>query len=440
MQSKIHPFSFASKHSAWLSTNRCSRIVRVSLVAFLGCAMFAAMERPATANDGEYILLKSGKVLEGSISTSRHGTRIDFPKGDYILVPSTRFEKSFENMRDLVKYKAAVTPLSIREQSRLLSWLVEYEEFEMAELQLVECQKAEVAIDVADWKKQIAKARSSKSKVKFATAKVAESNSALAEPTARSLVKTESWRDLSKASFTKNVQQHLVMGCGLSGCHDPTSATKLKLYSTFAKPIDETQTAKNFSSASQFLQNAEQARLLHEMVMTAHGRLTSPVYPKPSKPYLAIVTWINATRNAMPRPIAHQSPRGTAVSQPQVQTQASNNGPKSLPVLTPNSQTNSNQNRPRPNSVKSSSPAIPAPFQGTDSFGSLSDSRFSDLDAMFDEFQPKDEFDPEIFNRMQNEKFSQSLESSTVPNEMKQPTTQAPSRLISPDSSKSKNR
>ena len=429
MQSKIQHFSLGSKHSAWQETNRCSRILWVSALAFLVCAMFAAMEVSAVANDSQYILLKSGKVLEGMVTTSRQGTRIDFPKGDYILVPSTRFEKSFESMRDLVRYKAAVTPLSIREQSRLLTWLVEYEQFEMAELQLVECQKAEVPIDIADWRSLLARAKMT-----------AEGSPGSSEAATKSPRETESWRDHSKASFTKNVQQHFVVGCALSGCHDSNSTNKFRLYSTFAKPIDETQAAKNFLSASQFLQSAEQAEMLHKMVMTSHGRLTSPVYPRPSKPYLAIVTWINATRNAMPRPIANQSQGGIEVSQPQIQKSAMNDRPKTLPVLTPKARTNSSQNRATKIAKKSYPDGIPAQAQAADSFESLSDSRFSDLDAIFDSFQPRDEFDPEIFNRMQNEKFSHLLESSKEPIEMKQPITQTPSRLISPDSSKSKNK
>lgn len=72
----------------------------------------------------------------------------------------------------------------------------------------------------------------------------------------------------------------------------------------------------------------------------------------------------------------------------------------------------------------------------TDSFG-----RFSgDSVAMFSEFKPRDEFDPEIFNRYQKEKSIGAVKDNNQFRDQMESTSsnQVPSRLISPESSKSK--
>lgn len=383
----------------------------------------------ATASDTEFILLKSGKVLEGTVSTSRKGTRIDFPKGDYIIVPSPRVEKSFESMRDLVKYKTAVTPLSLNEQSRLLEWLLDQEEYNMAAAQLVECQRANISIDASDWTKRIAKKKDSTT-----------TKSALPNRRKGSTGYVATSRYDSEAGFINKVQQHFVIGCGLSGCHDTASKTPFKLDSYFGKPLSQTQSSKNFAAASEYLRTAEKAKLLQEMVTKPHGRLAVAVYPRSSKPYLAITTWINATRNAMPRRTHAATSNGLTSRSPSrsIAKLSSNTRPKSLPILSPKELPAAGKQRSpsRMAGTKSKPSSAHSQHDSTDSFG-----RFSgDSVAMFSEFKPRDEFDPEIFNRYQKEKSIGAVKDNNQFRDQMESTSsnQVPSRLISPESSKSK--
>lgn len=408
-----------------------SRCIEFSTLCFATIALVmvvTATERIATANDTEFILLKSGKVLEGTVSTSRKGTRIDFPKGEYILVPSPRVEKSFESMRDLVKYKTAITPLSSQDQSRLLDWLLEHEEYNMAAAQLVECQRANIPIDVADWTKRIGQKKDP------ATKKSALPNN---KEISTKYVANSGYD--SKAAFMNKVQRHFVIGCGLSGCHDSVSKTPFKLYSSFGKPLDQTQSSKNFSVASQYLQTAEKAKVLQEMVTTPHGRLSAAVYPRPSKPYLAITTWINATRNSMPRRGQDQKSDRLTSKTPPLAESSSNSRPKSLPVLAPTKVPPAGKQpfSSRMAGAKSNPATAQSGSESTDSFGSLS----GDLNTMFSEFKPRDEFDPEIFNRLQKEKSMGAVKDDNQPGDPTESASsnQVPSRLISPESSKSKN-
>ncbi len=400
----------------------CFTIVALAMVV-------TATEAIATASDTEFILLKSGKVLEGTVSTSRKGTRIDFPKGDYILVPSPRVEKSFESMRDLVKYKTAVTPLSTKEQSRLLEWLLDQKEYNMATAQLVECQRANISIDASDWTKRIAQKKDSTVK-----------KSALPNRREDSPKYVATSRYDSEAEFVNKVQQHFVIGCGLSGCHDTASKTPFKLDSYLGKSLSQTQSSKNFSAASEYLQTAEKAKLLQEMVTQPHGRLAAAVYPRPGKPYLAITTWINATRNAMPRRKHAETSNGRTSPSPsrRIAKLSSNTRPKSLPILSPERLPAAGKQRSpsRMAGTKSKPSSTHSQHDSTDSFG-----RFSgDSNAIFSEFKPRDEFDPEIFNRYQKEKLIGAVKDDIQIHDPVESTSsnQVPSRLILPESSKSK--
>ncbi|MEE2641234.1 MAG: hypothetical protein VX768_11455 [Planctomycetota bacterium] len=326
------------------------------------------------ADEMGYVLLKSGKILQGTATEQRNQTRIEFPNGDYILIPSQNIEKSFEFRRDVFNYRSAITPLNETAQNHLLAWLVEQRNYERAREQLNALRGSGLKLDYSGWESVIDEK---------------------AEP---ALVKKRPTEKpfYHKKGFPSRVQQHLVLGCALSGCHRQSAENSLSFQ--FPDNLSDPHASKaRFEEISQMIRRVGSVAFLKN-TSGRHGNLKAPMYPKSTAEYLEIATWVNGAgfpRTALPRNGQHVRPVA-AMSQT----------PASVPRIQPTRQSEQAEYR-----IKA------APV----------------TDAA--RFRPRDEFDPEIFNRLQEEK---SKSRNTTANRI-QSAPQTPPRLISPESTAVRN-
>ena len=362
------------KNSCGFGRNRRAVIANLCLMItlLLPAWLFPAAVCHAQGNM-KFVLLRSGKIIEGKANRVGRETRIDLADGGYIVVPSEKIEKSFRARRDVFNYRIAITPISPRQQDDLLYWLCKEKAYGMAESQLNELAAHPNLLkgfDMRGWRETLKKKTT-------------------ATPSVATTVQTQ---PLPQANFAKNVNNHLVLGCAISGCHNSDSNSSFslteRLYSTEATQLE------NFKTTRSQIQSIGKQKFL-SFVSRKHGPLKRGMYPTATREYLAIATWVNGLKVSQDT----TQPLVQSTKQPKLKT---------IPSFSP-----------KPIDRTRSKPIM--------------DSKVIQTSAD-SEFVPRDEFDPEIFNRMQSEKWDVVQK----PVKAKERVSAAPQRLISPDKTNSR--
>lgn len=335
-----------------------------SLAAFLVC--FASS---LVAQDPRFILLKSGNVLEGKTTQFRDQTKIEFPNEDYLFVETEKIERTFLNWKDVFNYRAAVTPLERAAQERFLQWVIKHKNYDYAKQHLRELGSTDVEIDFEKWNRIISQRLD-------ANAILSRSQSSL-------------YRD-PQTVFANQVELHLVHGCGLAGCHGSKDPRTMKLVDP-TQLADKAATNPNYENVTQAIKKVGKEVFLRH-VSQKHGRLRHGMYPTATLEYLAIATWVNGSVSATSRQVLRP--------EPQIQTKL-----KSIPQISKLSKSSEEKSDYK---ISSQSQLVDAKTQS--------------------EFKPRDEFDPEIFNRLQEQKWGKKEE----PADRQSFNGQVPERLISP--------
>lgn len=324
----------------------------IVLLGWLPSKANALPQSEISPSGDQYILLRSGGILEGQVETRGTDSRILFPGGDYFVLPSEQIEKTFRSRRDVFRYKIAVTPMEPRAQHQLLTWLCEHQAFEFAERQLADIPRNDPIwnlFDHADWLNRIRR-QAERDQLKDPT-------TSAVSPAAEN----------SEDRFRTDVEKHLVLGCHTAGCHGRTADFRYQLTGLLEAQAGQAN-ASNYRETLRMIKELGPRKFL-EHVSKPHGPLQRGMYPTATREYLAIATWTNSLD--LPDP-ASDPPIGKPVPAQRSDIRPLASIPK-IPVIEP----------PRRQS--------PAP-------------RENQHLANSGPFVPRDEFDPEIFNRLQRQK------------------------------------
>ena len=327
--------------------------------------IFAAFS-PATSDSQEemrFVLLKSGRIVEGQPFVEEEKTRIELSGGDYIVIPNNKIAKSFRRRNDVFNYKAAITPIQTNAQNALMRWVIMQKNATFATQHLNELRRHAQQLPQFDfeyWSSAISKRKSTQT-TQLATTSSARSNQ----------------------YFKTKVENHLVMGCALSGCHRSNSAVSYNLVSQLE--LDSANNLENLNRTRKILRQIGKSTYLQK-VAHKHGSLRAAMYPKATKEYLEIATWVNSLK----------------VQNPTQQLTIKNKRPPTI------------QSVPSIQNYKSDSRTPER---------SVSQASYLDLDETD---APRDEFDPLIFNRKQQEKWAAEKPASVETPKV----DSAPKRLI----------
>lgn len=347
------------------------------------------------------VLLKSGKILEGRTTSFRNETRIDLDDQNYILIPSSRIDRLFSTKKDLVNYKVAITPMKPVAQSQLLQWLYRNGFPERVRSQLIEIRHSQVDMDHQLWAKRLSQSPI-RGGVEVPNSRVDVQNKRVHRP--------DKMADLQKAAevefqrrFASGIQNHLLLGCGISGCHDATADSRFFVESELGHPVTAVQTDRNYEVLLEYVsENGPQEFL--KFVSNQHGGLRTPIYYRSSTAYLQIATWTNG----LAKNLRLKKPQRVGVGQV--------SDGKTLKTIPPIGKRD-------PKVIKGNADS------GFPRLPSISSSPVGAIG---------DEFDPEIFNRIQTARWAKARQ-TTSDQESRLSPPKLPSRLISPDSTRSRN-
>lgn len=353
-------------------------ILPLLLLTFVSSAAYSQ------ADGKRFLLLRSGRIVEGKVDQIGTDSRINLEQGGYFVVSSDRIEKAFRSRRDVFNYKIAITPLTRKSQNELFYWLLKQDAFDQAGLHLEYLRKFESKLpdfDFKGWHESILK----------------KQEKHVSNPS--KVLKTDS--DV----FRERIESHLVLGCALSGCHKNQSLNQYNLIDSQLSTVRNE--ASNYETTKKAIATLGQQEFL-KYVSSKHANLKRGIYPTATTEYLAIATWVNSLTT--PGPVTIEK------TQANKNVSTANRSPGQSPHRVPNL-----GNRPPANQSSNLVKQI--------------NERNTGLDA--NEFVPRDEFDPEIFNRNQKKNWAQTVRRPT-PSITVEPA-QTPQRLISPDKTRSKN-
>lgn len=370
----------------------------------------------------EYILLRSGKILQGRLLQQDRDSRIELGNDEYLVLPQESVLRSFKSLKDLIHYRASVTPLETRSQNRLFQWFLEQNSPEAAldHLKYLEENMDSLPeFDFDGWKR-IIRNRLGKTRAESQSTEIAEKT------------------PLTPLNhFSRKVEQHLLVGCAISGCHQTSDQTAYRLHDSLRSTIDPEQRAEsNYAATLATIGRLGKPGFL-ERVSRKHGPLKSGMYSPVSNEFLAIATWVNSLPNSTLTDAnkLKEQPRAAVQSVP------ARNLPKSIPDHSHSHPASVHDVKALPRSIKPQKRVV----NSKDSwriFGPNPNTNEKQIQAYRRQpltntaFTPRDEFDPGIFNR---KKIRTPKRPSPAASSSLTPVQEPPSRLIFPDNRASRN-
>jgi hypothetical protein len=192
--------------------------------------------------------------------------------------------------------------------------------------------------------------------------------------------------------FTRKVQPLLVNSCTTSGCHHPASEQSFQLDRAVLHGLSNRRsTLRNLVATLELVnRDAPQQSDLLAIPRRTHGGMQRPLIgPRQEAQLVQLVDWIGMVTETA---VAAEPPIADAQPVP-------------VPAATPM------KLRERPPRFIDD-PVIPANFEEMESLVSKRPNRFG---AELKPWAPKDEFDPEIFNRQAHDAAAQQIPSSEQP-------------------------
>jgi hypothetical protein len=344
-------------------------------VAVLGATTVAARAADEGATAG-VLLLQSGGVLSGEISTSGdrylvrgEKSRFDVAASQVLLVCSS-LEDAYEQQRRRLARPSAESHLTLAE------WCLRYELTKQAALELADARK----LDARHPRLALLERRLAVIVEPRTADPVAGKTESASEKQMAELRKLDAMAaELPSGTlerFTRKVQPMLVNTCTTSGCHQPNGEQEFQLDRAVLHGLSNRRTTlRNLSATLALVDRGapQQSRLLM-LPRETHGGGKPPLLGTRQEEHLQMLAeWVSlATGKAIPR--AELAAAGDATLRP---TNQQAHDPHS-PTL------------PTPAAKMLSAQADAAIFDG------MPPVRYGVEAASW---QPKDEFDPELFNR-----------------------------------------
>jgi hypothetical protein len=357
------------------------------LAICLYCLTCAAQEvKPlaeAAGAEPKTIVLKDGGVLIGNVAlagdryiVTRVGSEIQIATANVLLICDS-LDEAYELRREKIARSDVASHLA------LADWCLRYNLVSQATRELVDARRLDpLHPRVSLLERRLAAATASRTQsARPASSPAAEvappaSGSAPANTGAR----VDELPDGAVERFTRKVQPILVNNCTVSGCHQPGGPQNFQLdRSLLHGPGNRRTTMRNLAATLSII-DREQPQLSPLMTVPreTHGGMDRPIIgPRQQAAFEHLVDWVALITNT-----EHDSEKTT---QPNTALDIAAEGVVEISTLT-ESNTSLPGDTASPTAIEEYAPARPRPVR----FG-----------AQLQPWQPKDPFDPEIFNRAQ---------------------------------------
>ena len=344
-------------------------------VAFFGATTGAVRAADEGATAG-VLLLQSGGVLSGEISTSgdRYLVRGDKSRFDVaasqVLLVCSSLEDAYEQQRRRIARPSVESHLSLAE------WCLRYELTKQAALELADARKLDARHPrLSLLERRLAVIVEPRSADSVARKTESASEKQMAELRILDAMAAE-LPSGTLERFTRKVQPMLVNSCTTSGCHQPNGQQEFQLDRAMLHGLSNRRTTlRNLSATLALVDRGapQQSRLL-TLPLETHGGSKSPLFgPRQEEQVQVLAEWVSlVTGMAIPR--RELAATADTTRRPTNQ-QARGPHPPTMPT---------------PAAKMLSAQADAAIFDG------MPPVRYGVEAASW---QPKDEFDPELFNR-----------------------------------------
>jgi len=324
------------------------------------------------------LLLRNGGVLTGTV-TQAADRYVVVSGGGQIELPSAKVAAAVPTIEDAYDYRRqALDRPTVDAHLALADWCLRYNLLPQAARELLDARGLEPRHPrLALLERRLAAAanmaRESAEVTQASYDEAADEDAPAAKPEFRPI------DDLSHVAierFTRKVQPVLVNNCTVAGCHQPGGAQAFQLDRALLRNLSNRRTTKRNLSATWALVDREEPHLspLLTVPRRTHGGMNAPIFgPRHHAAFMHLVEWVALVAPAVePRPDPpassfENSPAAAADHLAAVTKSAAHAGPAAPVGEAPES-------------------VLDAPAQV----------RFG---AQLRAWQPKDPFDPEIFNR-----------------------------------------
>lgn len=359
------------------------RLLFATVALFLAAGPALSAEPVSIAPEEGYLLLKNGNVLHGTIVHSGDRYYVSI-RGGQLIVKAAEVEFQCSDLHEAYeRQKKDPQQEQIGDHLKLAHWCLQNRLFDEAANEL----SAAKTIDAEHPRLAVLERQ-----LQFAQR---EPNSTVAPASAESVPSADELTRLIRGmpegtvhDFATSIQPMLINGCSTSNCHTERSTSEFKLLRTFAnRPPSRRLTQRNLYSTLMLidLDDVSTSPLLTTL-LKPHGGMKAPIYTDPNLPaYQRLVEWceqvVNRDEPDQPHHVLERSaPLLQRLSRPGTARNSLKFAGKSSHQA-PRDRTGSN------------GPAIDhlAPKGDKPS----SDSRTANRTR----YTPRDEFDPEIFNR-----------------------------------------
>jgi hypothetical protein len=372
-------------------------------------------DAPTTVADGEasVLVLQDGGVLAGQITraadwyiVSRDGGQIQVEKSRVKLVGRS-LEEAYEIQRQQLSGQEAEPHLSLAE------WCLRYNLLadagrELAAARQIDPDQPRLALldrRLATIKAQLAETHRAVSGVK--------TPARAANPTPPIIAHVAELPDGVVERFTRKVQPVLVNDCTTSGCHQPGGAQSFQLDRALLRGESNRRTTLHNLKAALALVNREhpEQSLLLTIPRKPHGGMAGPIIgPRQEQAYKHLIDWVALIAPPAPQPTDEppnandqqtkttppEKPKPASTLLPVKPVAKANLGGHQSKVSTGNPSTEK-----RPAKSSAPSPVQPAAAIEEDAPHTLRPPQRLQYGVQLERWQPRDAFDPEIFNRQQ---------------------------------------
>ncbi len=373
---------------------------------------------PTTVADGEagVLVLQDGGVLSGQITraadwylVSRDGGQIQIEKSRVMLV-SRSLEEAYQFRRRQLNEQHAEPHLS------LAAWCLRFGLLADAGRELADARR----IDPDQPRLRLLERRLATMKAEPAESRRTDEHvSTPPRAASRSQTISDAVADLPDGvveRFTRKVQPVLVNDCTTSGCHQPRGAQSFQLDRALLRGESNRRTTMYNLEAALALVNREQPEQspLLTIPRKTHGGMANPIFgPRQEQAYQHLVDWVALV--APPKPQPTDAAANVEDAKTDVTPGAKSKPPSTLlpmkPVATselerhPSKVSTGNPSIKKPPAKPiARSPVQPAVAREDDVTHTLRPPHRLQYGVQLERWQPRDPFDPEIFNRQQRTK------------------------------------
>lgn len=363
-----------------------------------------ATDLAATANLAEQIVvLRDGGILNGRVTRSSERVVLTRPSGE-LLIPSSNVMFVADSLEDAYeKWRERLNPPTATGHLALAEWCLRYDLLAHAERELADARSLDARhekLSMLERRLALTKERHAKPVELHASESPTTDTPVAAEPAAEHVSADIS--DLPNGAverFTRKVQPVLVNSCTTTGCHQAGGTESFQLDRAILRGLSNRRSTMSNLAATLALVDREQPRssLLLTIPRRTHGGMKRPVFgPRQDAAFRHLEDWVALVTEKTAQPTAGQG-AGRGIELASVKGDETQRW-ESPVMRVERVSIGAVEQAASQNEGATDEPADGAAAEDQVSFGNVSSSPVR-IGVKLERWQPRDPFDPEIFNR-----------------------------------------